>query len=480
MCNWKRWAAPVIAAMLFLSGCGLKDKVLDLTGLGESAQEARQDLEEEEEKDDEDDREETQEEAEEETEEAEEEILPEEDPVENNGGTVVGYHGNRYYWRYSPESKNSSGLFGYFPYDPNVENELVCRYADGTEEVIFTGAGNGDIYMAGDRIYLQNGSSDFYSVDLSGGDRVDYTGMDIWAADDEAGTVVAQRLSPTQGISVVDVRSGGVYPVYEGFATYAGTIDGCVYFSAADSATGELVLYQLRTDGTDLPKEIDRCSIDEEYGAGSYVTEITQIGDTLYYSYGCYAGTGGFFQTGGINSVKTDGSGHMECVEPGIIQAEEFLAAPDEDDVLIYYIGPDNEMVGSYIGYWDDSAYGRCTMKSMATGETLQIDFPLSRQGSFVYLDGTVSRIMENEADYEILIPEETAAAVGLTEEEDTSQLVLIKDAEILGRELFFTVETSVRDAGADIGWREGYSRTRSDFYTMEIGGNQPELIYSY
>ena len=170
----------------------------------------------------------------------------------------------------------------------------------------------------------------------------------------------------------------------------------------------------------------------------------------------------------------------MECVEPGIIQAEEFLAAPYEDDVLIYYIGPDNEMVGSYIGYWDDSVYGGCTMKSMDTGETLQIAFPLSRQGSFVYLDGTVSRIMENEADYEVLIPEETAAAVGLTEGGDASQIVLIKDAEILGRELFFTVETSARDAGADIGWREGYSRTRSDFYTMEIGGNQPELIYSY
>ena len=79
------------------------------------------------------------------------------------------------------------------------------------------------------------------------------------------------------------------------------------------------------------------------------------------------------------------------------------------------------------------------------------------------------------------MIPQETASALGCGDFDDSSpQITLIRNLEKVEDKIFFTVETSSRDREQDIGWRPGYQRVRSDFYTMERGGDQPELIYSY
>lgn len=481
MGNWKRWAAPAAIVLLCLSGCSLKEKVFDLAGWEEAVPAAEKIEETEEEKEESHSKEKGGEEKKETLVQSAETVDKEENTIENNGGTVIGYRGDVYYWKYTPESIGSAGVFSQFSYNGETENQLIRRRPDGTEEEVLTGKGYGDIYLAKGRLYLQDGRSAVYSVNIDGGDRIDYKDMYIWTADNEAGTVIVYRSSPSPGLSVIDVRSGRAHSVLDGVVTYIDTIDGYAYFSKMDEATGELVLYRLKTDGTEIPREIDRCFIADEYGSSSYVTGITKLGNTLYYSYGYYAGTGGFFQNGGINSVKIDGTDHKECIEPGVISAEEFLIEQTADDVLIYYIGGGTEWTGSYIGYWEDSAFPECQVKSMATGQTEQAAFPLSRQKSFVYLDGAISCIMENKAGYELMIPQETASALGCGDFDDSSpQITLIRNLEKVEDKIFFTVETSSRDREQDIGWRPGYQRVRSDFYTMERGGDQPELIYSY
>lgn len=403
--------------------------------------------------------------------------------IENNGGLVAGCCGDYYYWKYSSDSISSDGVFaGFYPID-NVANELVCRHPDGTESVVLNTPGYGEIFFAGDRIFLKKNYNNGYSVNMDGEERMDYPGMRIWTADEEAGTVIASFAGTEegypQGVYVIDSKDGNARQIFSGEGVYADTIDGYSYYSCQDTTSSELVLYQLKIDGTEAPKEIDRISAVDEYGmSNSFVTQITRLGDTLYYSYGYYGGTGGFFQTGGINCVKTDGTEPKVCIEPGIIQGEEFLVEELSEDILLYY---NKEYAGSYVGYWDNTLYPDCFVKHMSTGMTEKSLFPLSRQKSFVYLDGAIAEVRENRASYHTVIPADAAASLGCADFDDTTpEIAIIRGLETVGNQVFFTVERSYRDSNFDIGWRSGYRRGPFEFYQMDAGGNQPELLYSY
>ncbi|MEY8338793.1 hypothetical protein AALB16_12360 [Lachnospiraceae bacterium 62-35] len=396
----------------------------------------------------------------------------------NNGGTVVRYKGNDYYWKYSSDSVEPDGLFNWFYPKENVENQLACRYPDGTEEILFTAIGKGDIYIVEDRIYMSPRYDLLQSVDLSGGSPLTYENMELCTANDEAGTVIVKTFAPPHQIHVIDGRDGSVRQIYEGEAEFVDTAGEYAYFSLNDTNANQLALLQLRTDGSGEMKEIDRFSYPPDYGSRYSVLEISLLGDILYYSYGFYDGTGGYFQIGGINSVKTDGSDARVCIEPEIIHAEEFLAEETGEGVLIYYV-EDEE--GSYISDWSDYAYSGCTVKNLKTGLTEKSSFPLSRQKSYVYLNGAVSGIMENKAVYETLIPQDLASSLGCTtvyrEDADT---VIIRNLERIGGEIYFVAEKSRRYPEGDVGWRPAYQRIRSDFYHMNLGDSQAELIYSY
>ena len=107
--------------------------------------------------------------------------------------------------------------------------------------------------------------------------------------------------------------------------------------------------------------------------------------------------------------------------------------------------------------------------------------FPLSRQKSFVYLDGAIAEVRENRASYHTVIPADAAASLGCADFDDTTpEIAIIRGLETVGNQVFFTVERSYRDSNFDIGWRSGYRRGPFEFYQMDAGGNQPELLYSY
>ena len=150
--------------------------------------------------------------------------------------------------------------------------------------------------------------------------------------------------------------------------------------------------------------------------------------------------------------------------------------------VRIYYVPAAGDVTGSCIGYWDDSAYGGCAVKNMASGATEASDFPLSRRGSFVYLDGAVSRMKENEAAYEELIPESLADSLGcntISAAED-QEMMIIRNLEQLGKDIYFTVETGRREPSEDVGRRPFYVRESSSCYKMKSGEETAQMLYTY
>lgn len=63
---------------------------------------------------------------------------------------------------------------------------------------------------------------------------------------------------------------------------------------------------------------------------------------------------------------------------------------------------------------------------------------------------------------------------------ETAQSVTLIRDVEVIGNDVYYTVEKSSRNPQGDIGWRPGYVRTGSERYKMTVGGTDAELLFVY
>lgn len=401
--------------------------------------------------------------------------------AENNGGNVVRYQGSLYYWKYNSESFNSPATFAYYYPVQSTVNQLVCRHEDGSEEILLSTQGNGPIFIVGGRIYLEKDNTTLFSVKLDGSDRVEHGIFEPWAADEASGTLIGTSYAQGGGVYLLRAEDHKLVKVSDEGYTFLGAIDGyCYYTSTSSGKAPGFTLFRVSIDGSEVT-ELDSMTKQSGDILGLDICELSKLNDTIYYSYGFYAGTGGFFQNGGINCVDVDGSNKKVCVEYGGLNAEEFLAEEKDGQVFIYYIGSD-DVNGSYIGFWDDYPYSGCYVKNMSTGETKKSDFALSRPGAFVCMDGGIYMIKENSAAYSLLIPQETANDFGFVDTPGGSEktLALISRLDVIGDEVFFTVDWSIRAPENDFGWRPGYARERSTFYTMKIGDKEAAELYSY
>ncbi len=407
------------------------------------------------------------------------ELWNESETAENNGGNVVRYKGNTYYWKYSGASFYSPGTFAYYPYIQETANELICRRKDGSEEVLLTAKGNGPIFITGERIYLQSDGANLFSVNLDGSGRAEHGTFEPWAADEKSGTLIGRRSYADGGGVALLKADHTLETITDTGYTFLGTIDGyCYYTSAEYQDMPQFTLYRVSLDGSQV-EELDSVTKDAGEAMGLDVCQIAKLGNTIYYSYGFYAGTGGYFQDGGINCVDIDGSNKKVCVEYGSLRAEEFMVEEKDGQALVYYIGDENVM-GSYVGYWDDYPYNNCFVKNMADSTVQQSKFPLSSPGTYVCIGGDILLAGNNTTVYTEAIPKEAGFGFIDSPTGSEEELVLISSLDVVEGELFFTVDWSRRSRENDFGWRPGYIRDHSAFYTMKIGDKKAEEIYSY
>ncbi len=399
--------------------------------------------------------------------------------VENNGGNVVGYQGNLYYWRYSAESMYPTALFANFYAVDGTVNSLICRHEDGSEEVLLTAAGNGPIFITGNRLYLQNGT-ELFSVALDGSGRVDHGAFEVWAADGETGMLWGTSYQLGGGVYRLSSADHSVTQLASQGDTFLGTWEGIYYFASSSyEETGSVTLWAASADGSQIQALDTVAGPPDALYLG--IQELARLGDTLYYSYGYYAGTGGFFQDGGIRAVGVDGSQPRDCVPYGQLRAEEFVVEDSDGQTLLYYIGDEGRM-GSYIGYWDDYPYSGCTVKNLDTGTVQASAASFSRPGSFVCMGGGIYRMPENSHVYEELLSPEEAAAFGFVDNPQGTEetLALISQLDVVGEQVIFTVDESRREQGDDMGWRPSYRREKSTVYQKTAGSSEWTELYSY
>ena len=74
--------------------------------------------------------------------------------VFNNGGSVVKYGDDIYYWHYNKDSYVNMGLMGEFSINPTTKNALMCMHKDYSQETIIEAEAVGDIYIINDKLYF--------------------------------------------------------------------------------------------------------------------------------------------------------------------------------------------------------------------------------------------------------------------------------------------------------------------------------------
>ena len=145
-----------------------------------------------------------------------------------------------------------------------------------------------------------------------------------------------------------------------------------------------------------------------------------------------------------------------------------------------------DDAIGSYIGFWDDYPYQNFHVKTLGAGGEEQTEtqeagrFYLSRPGSYICVGGEILRYNVELLTYQTLIP--STAGFGFVDAPAGSedQIVLLSSLDVVGENVFFTVEWSARNKSRDIGWRAGYDRERSAMYVMKMGDTQAAEIYEY
>lgn len=403
------------------------------------------------------------------------------DPVKNNGGTVVGYGEDVYYWRFTNDSMNEGGLFASFYQNESTVNELVCRHPDGSERVVATGCiyTGRKLYIANGRIYWNSSYMQVDSVEMDGSNfRSDSVGV-IEGIDEKTGCLIGRD----EGLFALNSMDGSQTRLTsQSTDQFLLADNGVVYYSSSPDYD-IMCIYAVNEDGSGVRK-LAEWELMDSLGVAYYTGQEAQIaGDSLYVSYGGYAGTGLFFQPGGgIARVNLNGSGAEKIVpESEEIKTPYFFISEEEGtDFLYYYAG---ENYDSLAGMWDWMGfYLPCRKMNLDTGVVVDTDFVLSDPGTKICQNGQIQAILGDTAEYTTLISAEGLSSIGCPKvgELENKDYIVLRDVELVSNTVYFTVDYGIRDSAMDMGWRPYYKRGYSRLYECEPGGDTCHMIYEY
>lgn len=395
--------------------------------------------------------------------------------VQNNGGNFVRCLDNTYYWRFAPGSFAQTGILGGFDPVPEVQSELVCRAADGTETVLLKDSGSGPLYICGDCIFYEKGNYSWGVCGLDGTPAEDLAETDLLAVSTEQETVIATNYE------------GGLFAITSGntrteLAPAGSSLIGIngIHLYYAIAFEGGMELYRVRLDGLDTVSLGSVTLPSPELGLPSVGSALVRD-DGIYFTCGCYGGTGNFFNGGGVYRINFDG-GIDTLVDPyGERQVnfpKIYIADTEAGEILYYYCGDGYSNAGFWDSWVAEDVYGL----NLETGEDLPADFRLSSVGDGICLDGSVWSLLDDSGQYTELIPAALAAQLGypdLGTHSETGESFL-SSLDVVEDTVYFTLTTITQDSSASVGWRTGYQRGPMQTYQMEIGSGEAILLNEY
>lgn len=399
--------------------------------------------------------------------------------VLNNGGHVVGYQGNTYYWKFAPTSYSKTAVFGNFSPSSSVANQLICRDASGNEKVIASGVSYGPIYICNNILYYQKNSSAWGQMNLDGSNMKDTAQMRIIDYDDETGTIIYESLKDYRLYALTGM--GQIYKMSDKAVTYLGCYQNHIYYAALGSNSITVYGYNMATNTSATLGTIKMNGVVSGTGisiGNSYFEE-----EGIYLSYGIIGGTGLFFNEGGIVKIDYTGKGVQQLISPDSSESLRFEKIYLEDTgngkKIYFYTGDE---VGGY-SIWPEqwvSENVRCL--NLRTGEITNSNLVLSNIGDFVYENGKVQTLLDKSGKYTELISANTLKSMGYNAlgAGSNGSFISVKEMDIVGDWVYLTIFKMQEDNSASMGWRQGYRREAMKFYQVRIGSGDAKLLYEH
>ncbi len=416
--------------------------------------------------------------------------------------------GKVYYRRYHEDSFEATSYtyenYSYLPVS-GVEKEMVCIDREGVQTALFTDKGQGDFYLIGDRFYMTD--SGVYSVDMEGRDRIDYGDGEILAAD---GTKNILILGLEEGghdlwrpdYCVLDCHTGVCTSLLskayhardeeEGFWSFEAYQDGWVYLTffrrgGEDGQGGETTLYAVSLDG--VWNEVITLASDTYMSYSENVIGLQALGDRLFFLFGGYDGSAGWYQGGRIIAVRRDGTDYRFMEQDGndFYPADCLYLRQDGEKIWVYYLDfyhmtpqeADAEGETYVVTVWDidtniryPSDMPACALTKTYRNDLFVDDLSMDGRGGchVMALCGQTGRIARVAQDLDARVEEGTIDRYG-----ENADLML-RDLYYRDGYLYFKAEYSRWDGFEQGGWH----RLGTECYRLKQGEERAELLYDY
>ncbi|BCJ95336.1 hypothetical protein acsn021_29050 [Anaerocolumna cellulosilytica] len=397
----------------------------------------------------------------------------------NNGGLYVKYKDNIYYRQHTADSISEISL-GAFQAVPGAGKNMMRLKPDGTTEIAFNDTGEGDIYIYNDKMYLQRYTDDFisyiYSVNLDGSDKKELGKGKIEAIDQESGILVCtmENMRGEYDLFKLDGKTGEIkqYGIYISITDggFVALHNGVIYYLSVnedeDIEQSELMLCYV--DIEDKNNDLFPTFEDDFYFYGADITCVQFVDDTMYFAYGAYDGSGGFYQGGRIARMNIDGSDFKvlagNASDYSDLVNDRFYVTSENGKDVLYYTSASLE---DYAAYSQD----------IATGQVTETTLPVYKEGMpFVYENGIIMFRYNAPAMTTLLSSIDYSYLNLETEAENTS----IYDIELCDGWVYYTLEADEYYPEASVGWRDGHRRLKTVVLRSQLSGNKIEVLNEY
>lgn len=391
--------------------------------------------------------------------------------VYNNGGYVVGYRDNLYYFRSTEKTQAQSGTYGYFEPNQDVEKDLICRDKDGKETKLTSAAATGQIFICREKLLYRKYDGWWYSIGLDGKNEKK-----------EIQSYISSYL-PNEGMLVV--QSGET-------EFYATDFTGNVSPLPSDpNALGEYLGTQYYCTMEGLDTFVFYC-IDAQHNRKELGTVKQQpssnrehavyadycvASDGIYILIGTQGGTGTFFYDGTIYRISFE-TDTVDAVADGVEYAKMRLVT-DESGEYLYYT---TESYMGVSGLYDGSVNKGVKCLDLKTGISSDVQLPLQDNGTVYIRDGLLQVLHRSQKEPTVILSKEKAqeSGIGLLGEQNDGSCLYHEWAQLVNDTYYVLITKAAPDEESSIGWRQGYRRVSSTLYSISTKDGTVSLIYSY
>ncbi|MGI6007213.1 MAG: hypothetical protein ACOX8E_06945 [Ruminococcus sp.] len=396
---------------------------------------------------------------------AEPTAAPQEEPAENAfTGSVVGMDDRIFYWKYNAQSYEPTGALAYFGSGWLASNQLVCRDADGTEQVLLESTAMGDAYIydcgtlgiGGGRLFFDMpdpsstdaAHTNLFSYALDTGEITNYGAGHLKAVTGDGRAIGYIMNGDDTRTIFITSEDGGLTPLVTNASQYLDYHDGAIYFQPQESGALQATLSCVFVD-TQQVQNLYTAVPDFPVDSYCTISQIAYQDDRIYFAFGSYGGSAVLYQGGKVACVNRDGSdGHIASgsevfYEPCFRVAEDGTAVVDDPD----------------------SSYTTAGMQEY-----------YSLEGNLYYYN----RAAGGQAEL-LVSPEDYASfGSGLMGVMNSDSTIYLEDATLAGNIVYYRLDACIGDPSSSIGWRTGYSRQYSALFEKDLETGTVTEIYRY